>query len=326
MHSDLTSIVGSSEQIEELRRLIKVLGSSSVSVLITGESGVGKELVARELHAGGARKAGPFIAVNCSAINPGILESELFGHARGAFTGAVRSHAGYFEQADGGTLFLDEIGDMPLDVQAKLLRVLSDLEVRRMGEAVTRKVDIRIVCATNADIESKVEEGSFRKDLFFRVNVVRIRVPPLRRRAEDIPELTKHILRKRGLAPLRFSAHARSLLMRYSWPGNVRELENEMERLSTLFAGEDVIEPEMLSERIRLGDGWSGGIDVKLLYDAPLAEAVGELEQDILRKTLAMTNWNKSRTARKLGLSRQGLLKKIKRYGLRPDPFLVGKG
>ncbi|MDH3215730.1 MAG: sigma-54 dependent transcriptional regulator [Candidatus Krumholzibacteria bacterium] len=309
-------IIGTSDAMESVVRLIARLATSEVNVLITGESGTGKELVARNLHSCGPKKTKPFVAVNCAALNPGILESELFGHGRGSFTGAVTPHAGLFEQADGGTLFLDEIGELPLFAQAKMLRVIQDREVRRMGSAAVRRVSIRILCATNTELEREVREGRFRLDLFYRVNVVRVHLAPLRERAADLVDLTDFFFASRGLLPPTLSKQAREALFRYHWPGNVRELQNELDRMVALYPGLTEIKTSMLSERIANGNARERPFDVRLLSDTPLPEAVGYLEENLLRKTLEKTNWNKSKSARELGLSRQGLLKKIKRYGI----------
>lgn len=316
------SIVGSSAATDTLRTQIASLADSKASILITGESGVGKDLVARELHAKSGRRANPFIAINCAALSPGILESELFGHGRGSFTGAVRSHAGFFEQAQGGTLFLDEIGEMPPPMQAKLLRVLQNRAVRRMGEAVVRPVSFRLISATNADLETRIESGAFRLDLLYRINVVEIAIPPLRQRTEDIADLIAHFFRRRGRVVPEFTPEVRDRLVRYQWPGNVREVENEVERLATLYAHKARIELNMLSSRITNHRNGNGRLDIRMLYESPLPQAVCELEQEMLRRALERTNWNKSRTARKLGLSRQGLLKKIKRYGIIQQPYI----
>jgi two-component system response regulator HupR/HoxA len=316
-------IIGSSATMRKIRAEILLLAPSAASILITGESGVGKDLVARALHVSGPRAGGPFVAVNCAALSAGILESELFGHARGAFTGAIRAHAGFFEQAHGGTLFLDEIGEMPPGMQAKLLRVLQSRTVRRMGDSVTRSVHVRLVSATNSDLDAAIEAGAFRKDLFYRINVVRIHITPLRTRSEDIADLIAHCYRARRVPVPSLSPAARQRIMQYAWPGNVRELENEIERITTLFGARPVLEAEMLSPRIAGAHPGDRPLDIKMLYDAPLSEAVCELEQDILKKTLMRTNWNKSKTARELGLSRQGLLKKIKRYGLVQRPYII---
>ena len=310
-------IVGAAPEVQALCEMIRRVGPSSASVMITGESGSGKELVARNLHTCSERRAGPFVAVNCAALNPGILESELFGHGRGSFTGAVQAHAGLFEQAHGGTLFLDEIGEIPPSLQAKLLRVLQDSEVRRMGAATTRSVDVRVVSATNVDITRAVAAKLFRTDLYYRLNVVEIEVPPLRRRLRDIPILIDFFFAKRGMAAPDVSPQALALLHDYHWPGNVRELENEVERMIALRTCVSGITPDSLSERV-VHPMPLDGFDVDHLYEAPLHQAIGYLEEQRLRKTLAEHNWNKSKAARRLGLSRQGLLKKIKRYNISP--------
>lgn len=316
-------IVGSSIATRTIKAQIGRLASSTASILITGESGVGKDLVARELHAKSARRDKPFIEINCAALSPGILESELFGHGRGAFTGAVRSHAGFFEQAQGGTLFLDEIGEMPAPMQAKLLRVLQNRHVRRMGEAVVRPVQFRLISATNSDLEAGIESGAFRLDLLYRINVVEIAIPPLRERTEDIADILAHFYRLRRWPVPALSPAVRERLYRYPWPGNVREIENEVERLVTLYEDHSRIETAMLSPRISKYRNGDEPLDIRLLYEAPLSQAVCELEQDILKRALECTDWNKSRTARKLGLSRQGLLKKIKRYGIARQPCII---
>ena len=317
-------IVGSSPAIRDLRESILRLADTPSNVLVTGESGTGKELIARNLHTCSRRAGRPFVPVNCAALNPGVLESELFGHGKGSFTGAVHSYAGLFEQAEGGTLFLDEIGEIPLFVQAKLLRVLQDREIRRMGTAHARRVDVRVVSATNADLDERIENGGFRLDLLYRLNVFTLRVPPLRERVTEIPELVDHFLEARGF-PRRMpiDEEALALFSRYSWPGNVRELENEVERIAVLHPKAARIEAHMLSDRIT-HRARAETVDVHLLYDSPLPRAVGYLEESLVRKTLAVTNWNKTQTARRLGVSRQGLLKKIKRYRIVRDPGASG--
>ena len=308
-------IVGSSAAIAKLRDSIVRLADAFSNVLITGESGTGKELVARNLHTCSRRSDHPFVPVNCAALSPGILESELFGHGKGSFTGAIQSYAGLFEQADGGTLFLDEIGEIPAFIQAKLLRVLQDREIRRMGTAQIRRVDVRIVSATNVDLDERIENGKFRLDLYYRLNVLGLRVPPLRERVCEISELIDHFLETRGCPKRTVHDDTLSILSRYSWPGNIRELENEVERLIVLYPDLPEIAPHMLSDRIARRER-AELVDVNLLYESPLPRAVGYLEESLVRKTLARTNWNKSQSARELGLSRQGLLKKIKRYGI----------
>jgi transcriptional regulator with PAS, ATPase and Fis domain len=308
-------IVGSSAAVQKIAELVALLARTDVSVLVTGESGTGKELVARNLHSCGPRRGKPFVAVNCAALNPGVLESELFGHGRGSFTGAISSHAGLFEQANGGTLFLDEIGELPGFVQAKLLRVLQDRQVRRVGSADAKPVDVRVVSATNTDVHQGIRDGSFRMDLFYRLNVVHIHLPPLRERPRDVLDLIDHFLETGEPGSPVVSGETREALLRYHWPGNIRELQNELARLVALHPACPVFEPSMLSDRI-IEKSADGPLDVRFLYDGPLPRAVGYLEENLLRKTLEQTNWNKSQSARRLGLSRQGLLKKIKRYGI----------
>jgi len=308
-------IIGSSPAAQRLRDLVLTLAGSDVSVLITGDSGVGKEVLARNLHRFSRRSNAAFVSVNCAALAPGILESELFGHDRGAFTGAVRSHAGLFEQANNGTLFLDEIGEIPPYIQAKLLRVLQEGEVRRMGEGSVRRVNVRVITATNANIAEMVGTGAFRKDLFYRINVVEARIPALRERRDDMVDLVTHFFESRGLSCPVIPEETVRLMRTYSWPGNVRELANEIERIAALNSSPERLTPDMLSERIAT-EAAGAALDVSVLCEAPLAHAVSHLEKNLLKRTLAQTNWNKSKSARRLGLSRQGLLKKIKRYGI----------
>ena len=308
-------IVGQSHAAQRLRDLVLTLAGSDVTVLVTGDSGTGKEVLARNLHRFSRRARQPFVSVNCAALAPGILESELFGHDRGAFTGAVRSHAGLFEQATGGTIFLDEIGEIPPYIQAKLLRVLQEGEVRRMGEGGVRRVDARLITATNADLARMVADGSFRKDLFYRINVVEARVPALRERRGDVIDLVEYFFENRGLEPPAIPDETAQILASYPWPGNIRELENEVERIVALNARPGALTPDMLSARI-VEDASGATLDVAVLCEAPLARAVSHLEENLLKRMLAETNWNKSKTARRLGLSRQGLIKKIKRYGI----------
>jgi len=309
-------IIGHSSAAAFQRDLVLTLTGSEVSVLVTGESGVGKEVLARNLHRFSPRHGGPFVCVNCAAFSPGTLESELFGHDRGAFTGAIRAHAGLFEQAAGGTLFLDEIGDMPPGVQARLLRVLQEGEVRRMGDEHTRRVDVRVISATNADVQRQIARGAFRLDLFYRLNVIEVKIAPLRRRAGDILDLFVHLYDRHTSLRPDVDVQAAHRLTEYHWPGNVRELENEVKRIIALHRAPARVTADMLSERITAPPPASLVLDESALYDAPLAEAVTRLEVALLVRALARSNWNKSKTARDLGLSRQGLIKKIKRYGI----------
>jgi transcriptional regulator with PAS, ATPase and Fis domain len=265
--------------------------------------------VARALHRLGPRSGAPFVAVNCGAVPETLLESELFGHVRGAFTGADRDRRGHFEVADGGTLFLDEIADTGAAMQSKLLRVLQEGELRRLGDEAVRPVDVRVVAASNRDLGELMRAGEFREDLYYRLNVLTIRVPPLRERIEDVPALAGHILERaegaRELAP-----EALRILCRYGWPGNVRELENELARAAAL--AEDRIEPEHLSERLR-GAVADGPADPE---DLDIRASVEVLERRLIAAALERTGGNQTRAAELLGLSRYGLQKKLKRYRL----------
>jgi len=237
-------LIGSSARMRAVQKLVGISAASDATVLVTGETGTGKEIVARSIHLYGARSGRPMIAINCAAVPPTLLESELFGHVRGAFTGATHDRAGYFREASGSTLFLDEIGDMDLAMQRKLLRVLQEGEFRKVGGREPIKVDVRILSATNVDLAARLQEGKFREDLYFRLKVMSIRVPPLRERRGDIPLLVKHFLagttKESGRAPPTISEDAHAILMNYSWPGNVRELKNVLERALILGRGREV--------------------------------------------------------------------------------------
>jgi DNA-binding NtrC family response regulator len=277
----------------------------------TGETGTGKEVFARALHAASARRDGPFVAVNCAAIPASLFEAELFGHRRGAFTGAVRDHVGFAQQADGGVLFLDEIGELPLDVQPKLLRLLQDRAVQPVGAERAVRIDVRLVAATHRDLAQEVAAKRFREDLFYRVHVVDIRLPALRERAADVPELVQHLLERIGRQAQTIAPRAMKRLTSYEWPGNVRELENELQRASIL-AGGDPIELRHLSEKLRgTPDRAAPGS-----ADATLSERLAVAERAIIREVLARTHGNRTHAARVLGLTRQGLVRKLQRLGL----------
>jgi len=265
-------IVGASRAMVELRRLIRQVGPSDASVLITGPSGSGKEVVARAIHAASPRAAAPRVAVNCGAIPRDLLESELFGHEKGSFTGAHAQHRGRFEEADGGTLFLDEIGDMPADMQVKLLRVLEERVVQRVGGRGQIPVDVRIVSATHRDIDRAIDEGRFREDLYYRLAVFPIEIPPLAARVEDVPLLVRHFLAKAGRRDaIRFTAEAMERLQRHDWPGNVRELRNLIERARILYAGQTVGAEQI--ERLMLRRGRVGAAERQALWAATDAMA-----------------------------------------------------
>ncbi len=310
-------IVGSSKRIQELLEVINKVAPTPSRVLITGENGSGKELVARSIHQLSPRREKPFVEVNCAAIPGELIESELFGHMKGSFTGATQDRAGKFEQADGGTLFLDEIGDMSLAAQAKVLRVLEEGVVTRIGAARQIKVDVRVLAATNKNVEEEIAEGRFREDLYYRLNVVPISVPPLRARLEDIPELVEHFVgdltKNNGFPARAFTRGALEALAAHDWPGNIRELRNTVERLLILSSGSEVtaVDVQALAGRARKAD--LGGLLECDTFDAFKQEA----ERTYLAAKLAENNWNVSETARKLDMPRSNLYKKIERYDLK---------
>jgi len=297
-------IIGASLPMQRIYKLVERLADADVPVVIYGESGTGKELIARAIHKGGVRSRGPFIAENCGAIPETLLESVLFGHARGAFTGADKARAGLFEAAHGGTIFLDELGETSPAMQTKLLRVLQEGEVRRVGENIARPVDVRVIAASNRDLEAMVERGQFRRDLYYRIHVVRIELPPLRERADDIVPLVQHFLAERR-SRLRVSPAALRLLRAYAWPGNVRELENEVQRWIALSEG--VVGPEDLSPTLR---EVTASVDPD---DLRIRPRVFRLERELIRRALERARGNQTRAAELLGLSRFGLQKKLRR-------------
>ena len=313
-------IVVNSKGMERAVQLAERVARHPSTVLITGESGTGKELVARLVHSASSRSGGPFVAVNCGAIPENLLESELFGHAKGSFTGATADRAGLFEEADGGTLFLDEIGELPQSLQVKLLRALQEDEIRRVGESRGRRVDVRIVAATARDLEADVKEGTFRADVYYRINVVRIHLPPLRHRRDDVPLLVKHFVsaftEKLGVETEGFDAAAMKLLVAHSWPGNVRELENVVERAMVL-AESEIIEPGDLPATIRNPDS---GFDVSSATlssdELSVKKRTADLERQLIAKALEVTEGNRTRASELLDLSYRALLYKIRDYGL----------
>ena len=305
-------VVFKSEAMGEVLSLARRVARSSSPVLITGETGTGKELIARTLHTEGVGKDAPFVAVNCGAISPHLIESELFGHSKGAFTGADRERSGLFAAADGGTLFLDEIGELPLELQPKLLRVLQEGEVRRIGETKARKVAVRVLAATAKNLKEEVAEGRFRDDLYYRLAVVDIHVPPLRERPEDIPVLAEHFLRKISARERRpvpaLAVGVTAALQGYGWPGNVRELENFIEK-TLIFCRDDRIERDSLPWEIRRRSR-------DFSDDCSLKKASERLESEYIRKALAATGGNRTQAARLLEISLRALVYKIKAYGL----------
>ena len=325
-------IIGRSDSMQKLFNLLDRLAESNHPVLIHGESGTGKELVASAIHYNGVRGDAPFVAENCAAFSESLLEAELFGHVKGAFTGANETRVGLIEAAHGGTLFLDEIGEMSGSMQAKLLRVLQEGELRPVGGRELRKVDIRLICASHRDLRAMVRQGTFREDLYYRVAVMTVDVPPLRERMEDIPLLIDHFLargaREGGRQVPNVSHEALQLLCHYEWPGNVRELENECKKLLTLvreavtpadlspkMLGDSIDRPNSALRKLAINDG----ADAMLLMierGKPLAEVVEAMEVELIKRMLKSTGGNRSESARRLGLSRPGLLKKMKRHGI----------
>ena len=310
----LGAMVGRSDAMRAIFRSVERIAKAEATVLVTGESGTGKELVARAIHENSPRAAGPFIAVNCGAIPSELIESELFGHEKGAFTGATDRRAGRFEAADGGTLFLDEIGELDLAVQVKLLRALQERTFERVGSSKPMTVDVRIVTATNRDLQAEVASGNFREDLFYRVAVVPIALPPLRERREDVRLLARHFLGKRA-PEKQFAAAALGSLEGYGWPGNVRELENAIEHGLALCDG-DVIEQDDLPISIgrtgqaeALREEWRQG-------DLGFEETVQRFETDILREALESHRWNQTKTATALGITRRVLKLKMDKLGI----------
>ena len=310
-------IVGRSRTMQELYRLLdKVVGSDS-TVLITGENGTGKELIARALHYNSPRAHMRFVVQNCSAFNDNLLDSELFGHKRGAFTGAVVDKQGLFELADRGTFFLDEIGDMSPALQVKVLRVLQEGTFTPVGGTETRKVDVRIIAATNRDLRRMVETGEFREDLYYRINVISIVAPSLRDRRDDIPVLVDYFLKRiaagRRLKMKRLSQGCLDRLFEYGWPGNVRELENEIERLVVLAGDDKLIGEELLSPRMRPPSNRVGGESAP---EESLTAAREGLERSLIFEVLQRTQWNKTRAAKELQMSRRNLIRKVQKYKL----------
>jgi DNA-binding NtrC family response regulator len=312
----LESIVGKSPQMLDVYKMVARVAPTMSTVLVIGESGTGKELVARAIHTHSARTQNPFVAVNCTALTESLLEAELFGHAKGAFTGAVAARRGLFEEAAGGTLFLDEIGDVGAKMQAQLLRVLQEGEIRRVGASEAVKVDVRVVAATNRDLEREVAQGRFREDLYFRINVVTIRLPPLRERPNDIPLLVEHFLAKyaarerRGDASI--AAEAMAALQRYTWPGNVRELENVIERALALSKDGVILRSDLPPEIVgRAGSPMTGIID-----DRP---TLAELERRYIELILQEAGGNKKRAAEILGIDRRTLYRSLERAGVKAE-------
>jgi two-component system response regulator HydG len=312
---NFSQIIGRSRSMKELFETLSLIAPSDATVLIYGESGTGKEIVANAIHQNSPRAQKPFIKVNCAALPETLLESELFGHERGAFTGALTRKAGRFQMADGGSLFLDEISDMSLTTQVKLLRVLQEREFEPLGSTKTIQVDIRLITATNKDLEEEVKAGRFREDLFYRLNVVPIHLPPLRKRKDDIPLLAEHffnIYREKNKSSVKgFLPKTMDIMVRYDWPGNVRELENVIER-SVLLCRSEFISPGDLPPLVQ-----GAGDKEQSLVSVPQGMTLKEVEKEVIIQTLSDTNGSRTQTARILGISRKTLQNKLKEYDIK---------
>ncbi len=334
-HAD--PLVGVSKAMEDLRALIARVAPTDARVLITGESGTGKELVASAIHRQSARAARPFVCVNSAAIPKDLVESEMFGHERGAFTGATERRIGRFELADGGTLFLDEVGDLGPEAQAKLLRVLEGGVIERLGGEKPVRVDVRVIAATNKDLAKASQQGHFRDDLLFRLNVLPIHIPPLRERPDDIPPLIQHFAARlaarlaggRGGRPVRFDAGAVQLLGSYQWPGNVRELANILERL-VILSGDDVVSADDVARVLPLDGGGGGGGGAtpgqapEEWSDVALADALDGFERTLIARALSAARGNVAEAARRLATDRANLYRRMRRLGLEPPRNVAG--
>ena len=316
------NIIGKSTPMQAVYHLLSKVSKSEATILIQGQNGTGKEMVAKAIHYNSQRKDAVFMAVNCSAFNDNLLDSELFGHVKGAFTGAVKDKKGVFEVANGGTLFLDEVGDMSLSMQVKLLRVLQESTFLPVGATSPKRVNVRVVAATNKPLKEMIAKGEFREDLYYRINVINVALPSLKERQEDIPVLMDHFLEKKcaemGHSLKQWSKKTLEKFLDYNWPGNVRELQNEVERLVVLAGDDKTITPDMISERIK--DAVDGptpvgnlrGINTK----GSLKKALEELESYMIKEGLKRCNFNKSKLAKELGISRAGLIMKVDKYDL----------
>jgi two-component system NtrC family response regulator len=311
---DFRKIVGISNEMEKVFDIIRRVADTEATVLITGESGTGKELVAKAIHSLSSRKTAPFIPINCAAIPRDLLESELFGHVKGAFTGAVKDKPGKFQQAEGGTLFLDEVGELPLELQPKLLRALQERVVEPVGGTKPVQLDVRVIAATNVNIDKAMTDGAFREDLYYRLSVIPIPLPPLRERKKDIPILLRHFAAKHGCKSVTFADDALDALLTYTWPGNVRELENTVERLLIMRRG-DMISLEELPEKIH-SDRKSGENPVVNLPDE--GYSLEQLEREIVVEALERNNWNQTSAARFLRIPRHTLIYRLEKYGIVP--------
>ncbi|KAA3609273.1 MAG: sigma-54-dependent Fis family transcriptional regulator [Calditrichaeota bacterium] len=312
---DFSRIIGRSKKMRQAMEILSLAAPSHATILILGESGTGKELIANAIHQNSGRREQAFVKINCAALAENLLESELFGHERGAFTGAIQQRKGRFEMADSGTIFLDEIGDMAPSTQAKILRVLQEGEFERLGSSKTMKVDVRIIAATHRNLEEAITKNTFREDLYFRLSVVTLELPPLRERQEDIPALAEHFLHKYAEKNQRlmkgFAPKTMDILLRYSWPGNIRELENTIER-AVILCREEFVQPECLPKQFQelLGLKNEGETGVRI------GHSIREVEKELILKTLDQTDGNRTHAAEILGITRRALQYKLKEYGL----------
>ncbi|GFO56594.1 acetoacetate metabolism regulatory protein AtoC [Geomonas sp. Red276] len=309
--AEFHTIVGTSRAMEGVFSVVRKVADTEATVLITGESGTGKELVARAIHSGSSRRSGPFVAVNCAAIPRDLLESELFGHLKGSFTGAIRDKDGRFQAAEGGTIFLDEVGELPIELQPKLLRVLQERVVEPVGATHPTKLDVRVVAATNADVERSIAEGRFREDLYYRLCVIPLKLPPLRKRVEDIPLLLRYFCGKLGAERVTFSKEALARLQAYPWPGNVRELENTVERLIIMREG-DQIGLQDLPEKMLTAP--AGGTGEGVLRLPPEGYSLEQLEREAVLEALERNDWNQTAAARFLRIPRHTLIYRMEKY------------
>ncbi len=311
------NIVARSEAMAQVFELVEKVAKHKTTVLITGESGTGKDLIAKTMHSNGNRTSVPMVSVNCASIPENLLESELFGYKKGAFTDAIRDKPGLFDEADGGTIFLDEIGELPLSLQVKLLRVLQEEEISPLGSTVSKKIDVRVIAATSRDLRKEVDEGRFREDLFYRINVMKIHLPPLRERRGDIPLLVGYFINlfneKLGKDIEGLSSQAMPLLMAYSWPGNIRELENVIERAVLLGKGRWITPTDLPQSITSVRQPSSSAVPEHTLS---IKKASKTLERDLIQKALELTEGNRSKAAKILEISRPILISKIKEYGL----------
>lgn len=323
--ADFRTMVGTSRAMEKVFQIVDKVADTEASVLITGESGTGKELVARSIHTRSGRKNKPFVAINCAAIPRDLLESELFGHVKGAFTGAIKDKTGKFLMADGGTLFLDEVGELPVELQPKLLRALQERVIEPVGGTTAHKLDVRVVSATNLDMEKALADGLFREDLYYRLAVIPINLPPLRQRRDDIPLLLRYFCGKHGADQVTFDKQALNKLVSYNWPGNVRELENTVERLLIMRNGA-TITMEDLPEKISAGSGQASAGEAGTVINLPEeGYSLEQLEREVVVQALERNQWNQTAAARFLRIPRHTLIYRMEKYEITPPIKSTGE-